>query len=287
MNQFEINWIEQFSQFKRLIVGFSGGLDSTVLLHNLAQQPALHGRLLAMHINHGISVNAENWQYQCQHFCEELSIPFLVKKVEFGRQANLEEEARKARYQAFSAELAPGDGLILAHHLDDQAETLLLQLFRGAGVDGLAAMVASKGFAKGKLLRPLLNYSRQNLEDYAKFHHLKWLDDESNQNTDFSRNFLRQQIFPLLRTRWPKIANNLTRTTQHCQQAQANLEDLAKMDCPVLNKPTSTLALNSLSHLSDARMVNVLRFWFKSNNIKSPSTLIYNQSDPGFDPDKT
>jgi tRNA(Ile)-lysidine synthase len=269
--------VEQLNQYDRLFVGFSGGLDSTVLLHNLAAQPTLVNKLVAIHINHGLSANALNWQTHCQQFCKELDIQLIVKQVDFARLANIEEEARKARYQAFASLLAAKDCLILAHHLDDQAETLLLQLFRGAGIDGLAAMPARKEFAEATLLRPFLEFSRQNLEDYAKAHQLDWIDDESNQNLAFSRNYLRQKILPSIGARWPAVVNNLVRTTQHCQQAQSNLEALAKIDCPALNLPSTTLDFASLSSLDRARIANVLRFWFKSNKVKVPGTLSFNR----------
>ncbi|MBA3537156.1 MAG: tRNA lysidine(34) synthetase TilS, partial [Tatlockia sp.] len=255
----------------------SGGLDSTVLLQNLSTQPTLINKLVAVHINHGLSINAFQWQSHCQQFCKELGIQLIVKQVDFSRLANIEEAARKARYQAFAALLSEEDCLILAHHLDDQAETLLLQLFRGAGVDGLAAMPARKKFAEATLLRPYLKFSRQNLEDYAKAHQLEWIDDESNQNLAFSRNYLRQKILPLIGSRWPAVVRNLVRTTQHCQQAQSNLEALAKIDCPELKEPSTTLALASLSGLDRARIANVLRFWFKLNKVKMPGTLSFNR----------
>ncbi|MBA2652891.1 MAG: tRNA lysidine(34) synthetase TilS [Tatlockia sp.] len=270
-------WLEHLGQYDRLFVGYSGGLDSTVLLHHLAAQPALVKKLLAVHINHGLSANALNWQNHCQQVCNDLGIRLIVKQVVLAKQTNLEEEARKVRYEAFASLLASKDCLILAHHLDDQAETLLLQLFRGTGIDGLAAMAAQKEFDQANLLRPFLEFSRQDLEKYAQIHKLEWVDDESNQNTSFSRNYLRHQVLPLIRDRWPAVVNNLVRTTNHCQQAQSNLEALAKIDCPTLNAVSTTLPLASLSTLNSARISNVLRYWFKSNKVKIPDTLSFNR----------
>lgn len=270
-------WLEQLGQYDRLLVGYSGGLDSTVLLHLLAGQPTLVNKLLAVHVNHGLSANANNWQDHCQQFCKDLAIPLVVKQVNLPSQANLEEEARKARYEIFSSLLANTDGLILAHHLDDQAETLLLQLFRGTGIDGLAAMAAKKGFAGANLLRPFLQLSRQNLEEYAKTNLLSWVEDESNLNISFSRNYIRHRVLPLICERWPAVVDNLVRTTHHCQQAQSNLEALAKIDCPTLNEVSSTLPLAFLSTLNSERISNVLRFWFKSNQVKQPDTLSFNR----------
>lgn len=271
----DTDWVKKLSLYKRIFVGFSGGLDSTVLVHSLATHPSLLNQITAVHINHGISPNALAWQQQCQQFCKEYQIPLITQQVEFERHANIEEEARKARYQVFANLLTTEDCLLLGHHLNDQAETLLLQLFRGAGIDGLAAMQAIKKFAQGVLLRPFLQYSREILENYALAERLNWIDDESNLNTDFSRNYLRHQVLPQLERRWPAAVNNLVRTTHHCQQAQANLEDLAIIDCPALNQSSIILPLSSLKNLSFARLSNVLRMWLKINQIKLPSNLIF------------
>ncbi len=270
-------WLKKLSLYSRVFIGFSGGLDSTVLLHNLTAQPLLVNQLTAVHINHGLSANAFNWQEHCQQFCAENGIPLIIKQIDFARQANIEEEARQARYKAFSLLLTAEDCLLLGHHLDDQAETLLLQLFRGAGIDGLAAMAARKQFAPGQLLRPLLQYSRQTLADYAKFHGLKWIEDESNQDISFTRNYLRHEVLPQLRLRWPALIRNLSRTTLHCQQAQASLDDLANIDCPELKQCSMTLPIASLAALKHARIGNVLRVWFKMNKVKLPNTVTFNR----------
>lgn len=273
----DADWLEQLGRYNKLFVGFSGGLDSTVLLDCLAAQPLLANKLTAVHINHGLSLNALDWQNHCQLFCNERHIPFIAKQVEFERQANIEAHARKARYKAFEGLIGADDCLILGHHRNDQAETLLLQLFRGAGIDGLAAIASVKKFAQGHLVRPLLEYSRQTLERYAKSHQLQWIEDESNQDISFSRNYLRHQIMPLVRLRWPALVTNLVRTASHCQEAQANLDDLAKIDCPALNFNTTNLPLRPLLSLKPARITNVLRFWFRSNKVRLPSTATFNR----------
>lgn len=273
----DTEWLKRLSLYQRLFIGFSGGLDSTVLLHNLITHSSFANKLTAVHINHGLSPNALAWQNHCQQFCSEYKIHFVVEQVEFERQANIEEEARKARYQAFALLLEDKDGLVLGHHLDDQAETLLLQLFRGTGIEGLAAMAPIKKLAQGELLRPLLHHSRQTLEEYAQFYKLKWVDDESNRDISFTRNYLRHQVLPLLRQRWPTMVNNLARTAQHCQQAQANLDDLARIDCPTLNQPSKTLPVTPLLVLNHHRLSNVLRLWLKSNQVQLPSTSTFNR----------
>ena len=192
-------WVYNFSQFTKLVVGFSGGLDSSVLVHVLASHEALRNKLIAVHINHGISKNSLCWQKHCEQFCKDSGINFVTQSIEFDRLSNIEEEARDARHAALASFLTSEDCLILGHHLDDQAETLLLQLFRGAGIDGLSAMAELSQSGNGTLARPLLNIARQQLEDYAAEHELKWVEDDSNQDIKYSRNFLRQQVMPLIR----------------------------------------------------------------------------------------
>ncbi|KTC66052.1 cell cycle protein MesJ (plasmid) [Legionella adelaidensis] len=261
-------FLEIFKHSNKIYIGYSGGLDSTVLLYALNQVPSLKKKLCAVHVHHGLSVNANHWVEHCQLFCKAHSIPLITKKVQFDRSCNIEENARKARYECFSSLLKKEDALVLAHHQDDQAETLLLNLFRGAGVDGLAAMAPVQTFSIGKLIRPFLDLSRSTLEKYAAENTLNWIDDPSNQDPRFARNFLRQTIIPQLKIQWPALSESLSRTAMHCQEAKLNLEELARVDCPDLKNRKETLSLVDLSQLSESRLKNVLRTWLKNNQIK-------------------
>ncbi len=263
-------WISRLKDFSRLIVGFSGGLDSTVLLHVLASQPSLHNKLVAMHVNHGISVNAFSWEKHCADFCQNNGINYISRSVEFDRSANIEEGARNARYGVFSSFLSNNECLLLGHHLDDQAETVLLQLFRGAGVDGLAAMTESSSLGAGTVCRPFLSISRQDIEHYAIAHQLNWINDESNQDIHYSRNYLRHQVVPLIAAKWPGVIGNIARTAGHCQQASSNLDELALLDCSELN--TSALFVGSIKLLNLDRVTNILRAWLKRNEVRLPSS---------------
>ncbi len=301
-NLIDADWLNQLVSYHTLYVGFSGGLDSTVLLHNLARQPLLAGKLSAVHIHHGLSAHADAWQAHCETFCSSLFIPLLVNQVAIEQRSNIEEQARAARYAVFSDLLDDNDMMLLAHHADDQAETLLLQLFRGAGIDGMAAMPAVKSLGKGKLVRPFLLHSRKTLEDYADLHQLNWVDDESNQDSAYSRNFLRHQVMPLLRERWPGVDVNLARSARHCQQAKINLQAFAELDGDDLT--ANTLSLTGLpgrlcerseaiqrfgvhpldcvatAHKYDefyARLANTLRIWLKNNQVRLPSTDTFNR----------
>lgn len=272
--------LQHLQGFKRLIIGFSGGLDSTVLLHVLATQGVAFENLIAVHINHGLSGNAADWERHCQDFCQKHDVPLIVRKVTIDSSSNVEEEARKARYGVFRSLISEGDAILLAHHRDDQAETLLLQLFRGAGLDGLSAMLAVKEFSKATLIRPLLHCSRNTLQAYADAHQLSWVNDESNNDSGYSRNFLRNEIIPLLQTRWPGVLANLARSASHCHDAQLLLAELAEIDYPEGNEPRNTLSIASLVDVSYLRMSNILRNWLKKNAVRFPDTATFHRLIP-------
>jgi len=257
---------------ERLCIGLSGGLDSTVLLHALSREPALASKLQAVHVHHGLSPEADAWQAHCEAVCAALNIPLVVKHVQLDpKQPNLEEAARDARFLVFEACIQANMCLVLAHHQDDQAETLALRLLRGSGVDGLGAMQAYRPFGRGYLARPLLNTRKHQLEAYAKKHGLVWVEDESNHALKFSRNYLRHEIMPRLQSIWPRALESMSACAQHCQEAQANLQDLAYLDCPELAFKQSKLSLTALRDFPTRRLKQVLRVWLKNQNIKALS----------------
>jgi tRNA(Ile)-lysidine synthase len=251
---------------RRYCVAFSGGVDSHVLLHALVQlRDSLACSLFhAIHINHGIHPDAEQWERHCAMVCEGLGVSFEVRRVQVQRQVkhSLEATAREARYTALAELIHPRDMLLLAHHQDDQAETLLLQLLRGSGAKGLASMPGCVAFAQGWLARPLLVHSRDELQAYARVHQLPWIEDPSNLDTAFDRNFLRHVILPELRQRWPSVSMTLSRVAQHQADAAALLEDLAQQDLANLVSTNSQiLPIAPLTRLAPMRQRNVLRYW--------------------------
>lgn len=264
-------WLNRLKRCNQLYVGLSGGLDSIALLHTLSQNPTLHSRLIAIHVNHSISPNADSWQIFCQQFSKTLNIPFKAFKPDFPKHANIEEEARIARYGIFRSLITKQDGLILAHHKDDQAETLLLNLFRGAGIDGLAAMPAEKPCGQGILFRPLLQWSRKQLESYVRHYGLNWVDDESNCDPRYSRNFLRHEIMPSILERWPDAISRLNQTAEHCQEAKLSLAELGDIDAGDVALDKTSLELNQIKKLSRSRLSNLLRLWLQNNNVRLPS----------------
>ncbi|AWT10813.1 tRNA lysidine(34) synthetase TilS [Stutzerimonas frequens] len=257
-------------------MAFSGGLDSTVLLHalvRLAERRALPP-IRAIHVHHGLQVAADDWPAHCQQVCDRLGVALEIVRVQVIPGASLERAARDARYQAFAARLGEDELLLTGQHRDDQAETLLFRLLRGAGVRGLAAMPGVRSMGRGSLVRPLLDVSRAELEDYARANGLSWVEDPSNQRLEYSRNFLRRQVLPLLQQRWPRAASSLARTAALMAEAQHLLDELAQQDLAVaqadidfdwLNLPS--LALAPLRELTPARQRNALRHWLAARTL--------------------
>ena len=251
-------------------IAFSGGLDSTVLLHLLASLANTETLppLSAVHVHHGLQAAADAWPAHCQSICDNLGVPLSVKRVQVQPGASLERVAREARYRAFAEVTGAGEVVLTGQHRDDQAETLLFRLLRGAGVRGLAAMPAQRPLAGGYLVRPLLDVSREALEVYAHEHQLKWIEDPSNADSRFSRNYLRHRVLPALTERWPQAVTGLARTAEHLGEAQGLLDELALLDLQAASKASAfpwlglpSLALAPLCELSDARQRNALRHW--------------------------
>jgi tRNA(Ile)-lysidine synthase len=190
-----------------VLVGLSGGLDSTVLLHLLARDAGFRANgLRAMHVHHGLHPEADAWAAHCEALCAGIDVPLAIARVEVRDDGDgPEAAAREARHAAFERVLREGEILALAHHRDDQAETFLLRALRGSGPDGLGAMRAWRSFGRGWLWRPLLAQPRDALRDYATKHELRWIEDPSNADGRFDRNFLRNRVMPLLRARWPRV----------------------------------------------------------------------------------
>jgi tRNA(Ile)-lysidine synthase len=263
---------------KKIYVAYSGGVDSHVLLHALSELRSEfpHLDLNAIHIHHGMQKEADAWDEHCKAICRALNVPYVSKKVlvEIKGGDSPEAEARKARYKAFES-LIGDHYLLLAQHLEDQTETCLLQLCRGSGIKGLAAMPMQKKLGKGQMLRPLLSVSKSSILDYAKQHDLKNIEDPSNQDEKYSRNFLRKRVLPLLREHYPSLDTSITRTTRHASEANALLNQLAEQDLKmVIDRTEEALSTEKLITLDEARIRNVLRFWIHREGFILPSSNI-------------
>ncbi len=265
--------LNQSHKKKSMTVALSGGVDSVVLLHLLHQlQKKHHFILKASHVHHGLSQHADKWVKFCEALCTKLSIPLDVHYIQLPKKKSLgiEGEARQLRYEKLLK--SQTDLVVLAHHEDDQAETFLLQLIRGAGVKGLSSMAHFD--ERRHLWRPLLNTPRIDIESYAKKQKLKWIEDESNQNIDFDRNFIRSKILPILKNRFNHIIKVISRSSSHLAEAQHLLDDLAKIDLKSYlksNKYKHKLQVKTLNKLSLSRAKNVLRYWLELNDQIMPS----------------
>lgn len=252
-------------------VGLSGGVDSVVLLHLLAQlSPRFSWHVSALHVHHGISSHADSWAAFCAELCVSYAIPLQVERVDISplRAMGIEAAARQLRHAALARQKV--DFIALAHHRDDQAETLLLQLLRGAGVRGASAMpVLKPGHDSPSLLRPLLNIERSELEAYARLHELRWVEDDSNEDVSYPRNFLRHRVLPVLAQRFPAYRTTLARSARHFAEAAGLLDELAAQDAiGAINDERLSVAV--LRELSGARGKNLLRYFLAARGAPIP-----------------
>lgn len=250
-----------------LWVALSGGRDSVVMLHALSR--IYPGRLSAIHVHHGLSPNADQWVGFCQRFCSALGVSLNVCRVSLDQPGiGVEGAARHARYRAF-AELGMVS-LCLAHHREDQAETVLFNLFRGAGVQGLAGMREERCHGGLKIFRPLLGLARASIERYAAEHSLDWIEDESNRDTRFSRNFLRQDILPRVQARFPSVTQALARAATNMAEAADLLDALAQLDLQGALGVQGGISLQRFRQLDQARQKNLLRHAFRGAGLSMP-----------------
>jgi tRNA(Ile)-lysidine synthase len=261
----------------RIGIAYSGGLDSSVLL-DAAVRMAGAGRCMAMHVHHGLSPNADRWLAHCDATARSLGAGFDAACIDLRNESgvSIEAAAREARYRALDA-MCTNHGvaaLWLAHHADDQAETVLLQLLRGAGVAGLAAMAPHRieGAAAIPRVRPFLHLLRAQLERYARSRALRWIEDESNMDTRYARNALRHDVIPSLSVHFPGFRDALARTAAHAASAQRLLDDLASIDLKtVAREDGHALSRDALLALDDARAMNAMRGWMRSAGLPVPS----------------
>jgi len=258
----------------QVCVAYSAGLDSHVLLHVAAQllQSRDDVELRAIHINHGLQQQSEQWVMHAQQVCDALDVPLIVRKVNVDEKPDGPEGgARLARYEAFADIVHPGEHLLLAQHADDQAETFLLQALRGSGPDGLASIPRKRTFVNAFMGRPLLGCTQQSLTDYAQSNGLKWIEDPSNNDARYDRNFIRNEVLPLIRTRWPAVTKTLSRSAMRSAASVQTLHDVAVDDLKVVRvQGTSELSIVSLRVLPAERCFNVLRLWVRQAGLRMP-----------------
>jgi tRNA(Ile)-lysidine synthase len=265
-------WVADFGHPPRLLLAYSGGRDSSVLLHLLQNWagPA-DCPLTAIHVNHHLHDEASRWQAHCERVATGLGVPCVTLDVDVATAngLGLEANARDARYSALQQELGSGEWLLTAHHADDQAETVLLNLMRGSGVAGVRGVAAHLEFGRGRLLRPLLDASAADIADYARTHAIAWVDDHSNADQQHDRNYLRAAVLPPLRERWPAMAAALGKSASHATEAGELLDDLAALDLRGCGD-AARLQQEGLQALSPPRRRNLIRFACRQLGLPTP-----------------
>ncbi len=258
---------------RRYLVALSGGLDSTVLAHALAETRGQHGKqLLAIHVDHRLQAASPGWTDYCRELAGRYGIEFIAERVAVDTTggSGLEAAAREARYAALARHVDEGDWLLSAHHRNDQAETLLLNLMRGSGPAGLAGIGAVTPFAAGWLVRPIIDVSRPELEAYAAARGLEWLDDPSNADQRFDRNYLRHEVLPALERRWPGVVERIARSADLAGEAATMLEELAAIDLKGLGNRATRIDVEGLVKLPEARQRNLLRHAIRRAGLPLP-----------------
>jgi len=260
-------FFSNYPSLAKIYIAFSGGFAIPIPVH-------------AVYVHHHLQKENDDWQQHCEKICLQWDISFSVLHAQIHPQAqqSIEELARNARYELLQSLVSAEDALLTAHHQDDLAETLLLQLLRGAGPQGLAAMPEKKSLTMGLHLRPLLSFTRNQLLDYAQKNKLKWIEDPSNADHRFDRNYLRHELMPKLLQRWPAAQQTMARSAQLQAEASSCLEDLAKIDIQSARTAQADI-LNTiaLQKLNPERLRNVLRYWIRTHDIRVPSKKILQQ----------
>jgi len=261
----------------KIIIGFSGGMDSSILLNSVAQTFS-HKRLLAIHVNHQIHPESDQWETHCENVARDLGIPLVCEKVSLCGESGIEQKARDARYQVFEKHLMSGDLLLTAHHADDQLETFLFRLFRGSGIKGLKGIPVSRPVGKGQLLRPLLTYSRQELKVMALNAEIEWIEDTSNSDIRFDRNYIRNQIVPQITGRWAKANRQIISVVEQLKDIDSLLSEVADQDLKEcawrVEAVGVSIEISLLRQLTSSRQNNLLRRFIYSYQGVQPNRQV-------------
>ncbi|KEY90367.1 tRNA(Ile)-lysidine synthase [Candidatus Photodesmus katoptron] len=249
----------------KIILGLSGGLDSRVMLDLLARYRDCHRiRCIAVHVDHGLSQFSDNWAKQCVRWCADLAIPCHVERIQLNVSSpSLEKVARDIRYQIFKKYIKTGDLFLTGHHSDDQVETFFLALKRGSGPKGLSAMPQYMPYHSGFILRPLLSFSRTLIQKYAQKKQLCWIEDESNNDLRFDRNFIRHQVLPTLIKRWSSFSQSVNQSAMLCADQEILLDELLSSSFQAALYPDGSLLIKELNKHSQLARNRIIRMWFK------------------------
>ena len=258
----------------KFTIALSGGVDSMVLLDLLSKAKRSSDVIKAIHINHNLHESSKEWVDFAKDACKKYKLPLIIESINPKQEGfGLEAEAREQRYKKFKEIILDNECLLTAHHLDDQIETMLFRIFRGTGLDGLRSIRKKAKFGKGLLCRPLINIPREAIEQYAKLNDIKWIEDPSNKNIDFDRNYLRNNIVPSIKKRWPNAQKTITRHSSLAENNQKLLHELAKEDIGEIEK-FNVLDIGILSNKSSLRINNIFRFMILKNKMGIPSLKV-------------
>ena len=265
--------------YSRIAVAFSGGLDSSVLLHSLGSIPEFKEKVFAIHVNHGLSPNSKSWIKHCDKFCSGLGVNFIPLTIELENSKTNENILRKARYEALFSCLKQGDVLCTAHHQDDHIETILFRILRGTGIKGLAGIEKYSQMEGIDLIRPLISYSKKDLLDYADKFEVNWIEDESNEDLSISRNFIRKKVIPNLKNdNWPEYKNSISYLSSKAKEANEILDEIAYLDLKLCaSESLDRLSILKIKELSHARAMNVLFTWLGLNTHLGVSNKLTDQ----------
>jgi tRNA(Ile)-lysidine synthase len=263
-----------FKPLQRVYIAYSGGIDSHVLLHLAASSDFLHDKITAVYVHHGLQAEADSWAEHTARIAKDLAVDFILLRVNAfpGKKESPEEAARNARYAALKELIDVNDVLLVAQHLEDQLETVMLQLMRGSGLRGLSGMPEKMAFGRGFLFRPLLSTPKRIILDYACRHRLQWVEDLSNQSSDYDRNFLRNEVLPLLKQRWPGCAVTVARAARHCAEADTLMTEVAgEIFDQICDPADNTLSISRLRMFDTAKQQLAIRHWFLRSGLRMPS----------------
>jgi tRNA(Ile)-lysidine synthase len=256
--------------FDQYVIAYSGGVDSQVLLHAFAK--VVPEKVVAFHVNHGISDNAQTWQDFCSKTAQSLSVHFTFEQFHLLGESNLEDKARKARYGAFERLMNETSCLVTGHHMDDQVETFMLNLMRGAGLDGLSSMPEIKSFGNGFHGRPFLSIGKEELTEYAISNGLQWVEDESNKDSVYDRNFIRNEVVPLLKTRWKNASASICNSVEHVQKAKEYIDQKVE----TFDTESDVVSISSLQTFNQYEQVQIVRKWVANHIGQSASQNMLN-----------
>ncbi len=278
LQDFEDSFLSQFSSLEteEICLALSGGLDSMVLLHLMHAHLAERYKIRAIHVNHNLHENSDAWSIFCEEQCKKMDIDLLIKSIHpesdgFG----LESKARDERYRVIRDSLNLRETLLTAHHKDDQLETILFRIFRGTGIDGLRGVIPFQDDSINIIFRPLLDYSRADLERYASTNNIQWIEDGSNEDSSFDRNYIRNHIVPRIKDRWNKADNSAHRLSLIAAENIELLNEIASED---LSKEAqfNSISISNFDSHSIPRIKNMIRFLIEKNDMQMPSMYILN-----------